>query len=73
MDVDLKIDKDFDEPGTFTVSPSGYDQLIFRSREADCDGKDNVFSGGELLMSGVTLFAEGAKASANLDDVSYSR
>jgi hypothetical protein len=70
--VVLKTNKAFDEKGTGTFTRSSDNIKFFRSADKDdelkFDGKDNVFKGTQL-SGGVTIFAEGAKPSAALDDV----
>jgi hypothetical protein len=72
--VQLKTDKSFDGTGTFTPSPPDT-ILFFRAATGGAvikiDGKDNVFP-GKALTAGVTLFAEGAKASGKADDVNLT-
>lgn len=69
----LKTDTLFDGTGKFECSPK--DRILFFPTSTSTaaltfDGKDNVFTGGQLSPSGgVTLFAEGVKASDKVDDI----
>lgn len=69
----LKTDALFDGTGKFECSPK--DRILFFPTSTSAaalkfDGKDNVFQGGPLSSpGGVTLFAEGVKASDKVDDV----
>lgn len=67
--VTLKAEPAFDGSGTFTVA--GDRVRFFRDGATEAvkfDGTDNVFTGVDLT-AGVKLLAEGAAASAALDDV----
>ncbi len=68
--VELKTNAPFDGSGELTRSNDAirFFTAAVGGVEIRFDGKDNVFSGGKLT-GGVTLFAEGAKASAALADV----
>lgn len=69
----LKTDTLFDGTGKFECSPK--DRILFFPTSTSTtaltfDGKDNVFTGGQLSPAGgVTLFAEGVKASDKVDDI----
>jgi hypothetical protein len=70
----LKSDKPFEGSGEFTVSDTS---IIRFFPDADnllvmkFDGVQNVFT-GEQLSAGVTVFAEGVKASKSVDDVTLT-
>jgi hypothetical protein len=68
----LSTSESFEAPGTGTFTRSNDSIKFFKSADKDdeikFDGKDNVFK-GPALSSGVTLYAEGAKPSAALDDI----
>ncbi len=70
-DIDLTTDVPFDGVGTFTVSPADRIRFFLGAKQITFNGTDNVFSGDELRV-GVTLFAEGAAASANMNDVTLT-
>ncbi len=67
----LKTDKAFTGKGTFTAAPADTISFFTVKKGGTAikfDGTHNVFSGA-ALTSGVTLFAEGAKASGAFNDV----
>ena len=68
--VTLKTDSAFDGKGKFTRSDDKVKFFTAASggTELTFDDKDNVFEGA-ALSSGITVYAEGAKPSAALDDV----
>lgn len=70
----LKTDKAFTGKGTFTAAPADT-ILFFHAKTGGAaikfDGKDNVFPGA-ALTSGLTLYAQGAKASTAMNDVTIS-
>src|SRR5205814_1325126 len=70
--VVLSTSEAFDAAGTGTFTRSNDSVKFFKSADKDdeikFDGKDNVFKGSQL-SGGVTVYAEGAKPSAALDDV----
>ena len=71
IDVDLTTDKPFDGQGTFTVSPADRIGFFLGTKKLEFKNGDNVFTADELRV-GVTLFAEGAKASSVMDDVTLT-
>ena len=66
----LKTDALFTGKGTFTVAPTDEIKFFKRAKRGKplSFGGDNVFS-GKALTKGVTVFAEGVKASAAFDNV----
>jgi outer membrane protein OmpA-like peptidoglycan-associated protein len=66
----LSVDQAFTGSGTFTRSNDAvrcFDAPV-GGTEVQFDGADNVFTDAQLV-AGVTLFTEGARASARVDDV----
>jgi hypothetical protein len=71
--VQLKVTAAFTGSGTFARSQNNirFFTALTAGTEITCNGTDNVFTDAQLL-AGVTVFADGDRASAAVDDVELS-